>query len=304
MTDDPRSGGLELRHLRYFLALAEEMNYGRAAQRLGIAQPGLSQQIKRLEEIVGATLVDRTQRAVRLTTAGELLVAGATRTLAQAEQSLVAARRAGRGELGRLSIGYVASAAYVGVLTSMIYGFRQTHPDAELHIAEMEMRPQLAAIEDGRLDICFIRPPVDIPLGITTLSILHEPVLLAIPADHPLAPLPEIPLDRLGSEVFILPHHPPGVSFHHHTFVACRQAGFFPRTGPEGRDFMTIASMVAVGLGVALVPQSLRCIELPGVLYKPIAGMAVTAELAIAFRRTEPSAVARAFVQFARRFVA
>ena len=300
----PAPGPLELRHLRYFMALAEELNYGRAAQRLGIAQPGLSQQIKRLEEIVGALLIDRTQRAVRLTTAGELFLAGATRTMRQVEQAVLAAQRAERGELGRLTVGYVGSAAYVGALSAMISAFRADHPDIELEIAEMEMRAQLAAIDEGRLDICYIRPPVEIPVGITTLSILQEEILLAIPATHPLAALPEVPLERFAGETFITPHHPPEVSFHHHTLAACREAGFFPRTGPQGREFVTVATMVAVGLGVALVPQSLRCIELPGVRYKRVRNLAVTAELAIAYRRTEPSTVARAFVRHARRFIA
>lgn len=299
----PAPGSLELRHLRYFIALAEELNYGRAAQKLRIAQPGLSQQIRRLEEIVGAVLVDRTQRAVRLTTAGELFLAGAERTLRQAEQAVLAAQRAERGELGRLTVGYVASAAYVGVLTTMVSRFRETHPDVELVISEMEMRAQLAAIDEGRLDICYIRPPVAIPVGITTLSLMQEEILLAIPASHPLAAAAAVPLAAFADEVFITPHHPPDVSFHHHTLTACRHAGFFPRTGPQGREFMTVATMVAVGLGVALVPQSLRCIEMPGVRYKPVRDLGVTAELAIAYRRTEPSTAARAFIRHARRFI-
>lgn len=300
----PAPGSLELRHLRYFIALAEELNYGRAARKLRIAQPGLSQQIKRLEEIVGAVLVDRSQRAVGLTTAGKLFLAGAGRTMRQVEQAVQSAQRAERGQLGRLTVGYVGSAAYVGVLTSMVSRFREKHPDIELEISEMEMRAQLVAIDEGRLDICYIRPPTPIPVGITTLPILQEEILLAIPSSHPLAEMPDVPLDRFANDTFITPHHPPDVSFHHHTLTACRQAGFFPRTGPQGREFMTVASMVAVGLGVALVPQSLRCIEMPGVRYKRVRDLAVTAELAIAYRRTEPSTVARAFIRHARRFIA
>ena len=299
----PAPGSLELRHLRYFIALAEELNYGRAARKLRIAQPGLSQQIKRLEEILGAVLVDRTQRAVRLTTAGELFLSGALRAVRQVEQSVQAAQRGERGELGRLTVGYVGSAAYVGVLTSMVSRFRDTHPDVELEISEMEMRAQLVALDEGRLDICYIRPPAPIPVGITTLPILQEEILLAIPASHPLADLPDVPLEHFAGETFITPHHSPDVSFHHHTLTACRHAGFFPRTGPQGREFVTVASMVAVGLGVALVPQSLRCIEMPGVRYKRVRNLAVTAELAIAYRRSEPSTAARAFIQHARRFI-
>lgn len=297
----PSSSTLELRHLRYFLATAEELNYGRAAERLRIAQPGLSQQIKNLEEIVGTPLFDRTRRSVQLTLAGELFEQEARKAIAQAEMALLAARRAGRGEVGRIAIGYVGSAAYTGVLTTMVGEFRAAYPEVELQITEMEMQQQLEQISEGKLDICFIRPPVPMPLGITHVTVLLEEIILALPSSHPLTEVDSVPLARLSGEIFITPRHPPDVSFHKHTTLACQAAGFFPRLGPQGRDFVTIASMVAVGLGVALVPQSLRSIQVPGLRYKPIAGEPILAELAVAFRRSEPSPVARAFAQHARR---
>lgn len=297
----PTRARLELRHLRYFLAVAEELNYGRAAERLKIAQPGLSQQIRSLEAIVGAALFDRSRRAVQLTLAGQLLAVEARKTLAQAELALVAAQRAGRGEIGRIAIGYTASAAYTGVLTAVVGSFRAQHPEVELQITEMEMQRQLDAIAEDRLDVGFIRPPVPLPLGIASLPLLQEAVLLALPEPHPLAASGEaVPLAELAGEVFITPRHAPATSFHHHTLAAAQAAGFVPRTGPQGRDFVTIASMVAVGLGVALVPQSLRCIQLPGIAYRPLAGPPIAAELALAHRRSEPSPVARSFVRHAR----
>ena len=298
----PSRSTLELRHLRYFVAVAEELNYGRAAERLGIAQPGLSQQIAALEEIAGARLLDRSRRGVSLTLAGEALLHDARRILAQAEAALVTAGRAGRGELGRIAIGYVGSAAYTGALTAVLGGFREQHPEAELQITEMEMQQQLRAMAEDKLDIAFIRPPVELPLGIASFPLLQEPVALALPARHPAGADAAVPLSALSRETFITPRHGPGVSFHEHTMRACLAAGFTPRMGPQGQDFMTIVSMVALGLGVALVPQSVNCVALPGIVFRAIAGADIRSELAIAHRRTEPSPAVRNFVQFARGF--
>jgi DNA-binding transcriptional LysR family regulator len=297
----PSSATLELRHLRYFLATADELNYGRAAERLRIAQPGLSQQIMNLEEIVGTPLFDRTRRSVKLTLAGELFVEEARKAVQQTEAALLVARRAGRGEVGRIAIGYVSSAAYTGALTTMVGQYRQAYPEVELDITEMEMMQQLDQLDQGKLDIGFIRPPVPLPLGIVATPILFEEIMLALPESHALAQHESVPLSALNGDIFITPRHPAGVSFHEHTTSACRAAGFFPRLGPQGRDFVTIASMVAVGLGVALVPQSLKSIQVPGLRYRPVAGEPVLAELAVAYRRNEPSPAARAFAAHARR---
>jgi DNA-binding transcriptional LysR family regulator len=293
---------LELRHLRYFLAVAEELNFGRAAERLGIAQPGLSQQVRALEAIIGTKLLDRSRRAVRLTPAGDLLARRARDTLAGTEAALRAIRRAGRGELGRLAVGYVASAAYTGVLTAILGQFRQICPSVELDIAAMTMQQQLEAIAADRLDVCFIRPPVGLPMGVTSFPVLQEPIAIALPAQHPQAGEDVVRLAALAAETFITPEHAPGVSFHRHTVAACQAAGFHPRLGPQGRDFVTVVSLVAVGLGVALVPQSVRCIGLPGIVYRALDQDGITAELAVAHRRTEGSAVARRFIRHAQRF--
>ena len=202
-----------------------------------------------------------------------------------------------------MAIGYTGSAAYTGALTTMIAGFRQAYPEAEIEIAEMEMQQQLDSMSEGRLDIGFIRPPVNLPVGVTTVRIMMEEILLAMPTGHRLARLTRVPLAGLKGETFITPRHAPNISFHKYTTDACHAAGFVPKFGPQGRDFVTIASMVAVGLGVALVPQSLKIIQLPGVCYKPIAESKVRAELAVAFRRNEPSPVARAFARYVRSVV-
>jgi len=298
----PSAGNLELRHLRYFLAIADEMNFGQAAERLDIAQPGLSQQIKVLEQILDVTLFDRSRRRLRMTLAGEMFEAEARRIMAQVERAIQTAQRAGRGEVGRLAIGYVGSAAYTGMLTNMVGEFRSKHPHVDLDISEIEMLRQLEAIAEGRLDIGFIRPPVPLPEGVSSLRVMTEDLWIALPGLHKQAGKETVSLRDLSEETFITPQHPPQVSFHAHTVKACMSAGFEPRLGAQGRDFMTIASMVSVDLGVALVPQSLHCIQLPNVVYRPLVEPLPKAELSVAFRRGDGSIAVRNFIALARKF--
>ena len=288
---------LELRHMRYFLAVAEELNFGRAAERLGIAQPNLSQQIKALEEIVGAMLFDRTQRSVQLTAAGEYFLEEARATLAHAGSALVKAQRAGRGQIGQIAVGYTGSATYTGVLISIISAFREDYPNVEIDLYELEMQEQLKRISLGTLDIGFVRPPVNLPMGVGTSLIMREMIVLALPERHPLAARKAVPLQALSKENFLTPRHATTVSFAKHTIEACRAAGFSPVLGRQAADFVTIISMVAIGFGVAFVPQSCQeALHLPGVCYRPVKGKQIRADLSLASRRSEPSPVVRAFL--------
>lgn len=297
----PRTGNLELRHLRYFLAVAEAMNFGQAAERLNIAQPGLSQQIKILEQILGVTLFDRSRRRLRMTLAGEMFLPEVRQIMAQVERAAQTAQRAGRGEIGRLAIGYVGSAAYTGMLTRLVGSFRESRPQVNLEIAEVEMLRQLELIAQGVLDVGFIRPPVPLPEGVASVPVLQEGLVIALPRTHPQAQRTLVAFGDLREETFITPQHPHLVSFNAHTVHAGRAAGFEPHFGPHGRDFMTIVSMVSVDLGVALVPQSVQCIQLPNVVYRPLTDRSLRGELAVAFRRGEPSNAARHFIALARR---
>ncbi|WP_454851984.1 LysR family transcriptional regulator [Rhizobium binxianense] len=296
-----RSAAFELRHLRYFVALAEEQNFERAAGRLGIAQPGLSQQILRLEAILGVSLLDRSRRLVRLTTPGKVFFEEAKKILSQSDAALKAVTRIGRGETGRISIGYVASAAYSGALVGSISTFRSAHPDVELQLVEMEMRQQLDHILEGTLDFGYIRSPAAISPGIAATVILREPMVAALPETHALACARTVDLAALSAETFITPHQPPDVGFHSNTIAACREAGFQPAINALGQDFTTIASMVALGLGVAIVPKSLDCLRLPGTCYVAISDTRITSDLAVAHRKTEPSPAVRAFIAHCRR---
>ncbi|MGF6178837.1 LysR family transcriptional regulator [Ensifer sp. 4252] len=296
-----QAANFELRHLRYFVALAEEQNFERAAARLGIAQPGLSQQMLKLEAITGASLLDRSRRSVRLTLAGQIFLEEAYKILTQCEAASAAVTRAARGESGRISVGYVASAAYTGVLIETLARFRESHPGVELNLIEIEMRLQLQKIAEGTLDFGFIRPPAAIPNGIVTTLMLQERFVVALPHSHRLADLPTVDLALLRDEVFITPRQPADVGFHRNTLVACQEAGFKPNIDSRGRDFTTIASMVAVGLGVALVPQSLECVRLPNIVYVPVSGCSIRSELAAAYRKVEPSPATRTFIAHCRR---
>lgn len=301
MTQRSRANNLELRHLRYFLAVAEAMNFGQAADRLNIAQPGLSQQIKMLEQIIGVILFDRSRRQLRMTLAGELFLAEVQKVFTQVDHAVQTAQRAGRGEIGRLAIGYVGSAAYTGALTRLVGTFRETHPFINLDIAELEMLRQIDAIAKGVLDVGFIRPPVPLPDGVACVTVMREELLIVLPLTHPRAKQSVVSFVDLEKETFITPQHPHLVSFNAHTIEAGREAGFEPLIGPQGRDFMTIASMVSVGLGVALVPQSVQCIQLPNVVYRPLSGTTPMAELAVAYRRGDSSAAVRHFISLSRK---
>ncbi|MCO5734226.1 LysR family transcriptional regulator [Rhizobium sp. SSA_523] len=295
-----KAPGLEIRHLRYFVVLVEERNFARAAARLGIAQPGLSQQIMNLETILGVSLLDRSRRAVKLTVPGQLLYEEAGKIISQMESTVSALTRVGRGESGRISVGYVASAAYAGVLLQTLSSFRKNYPEVELQLLEVEMRQQLQSLEEGRLDVGYIRPPAPLPGGIALHSILREPLVIALPAHHPQAYQAGLDLADLKSLTFITPRQPPDVGFHSNTIRACEEAGFQPSVSAVGRDFTTIVSMVALGIGVAVVPQSLRCLQLPGVRYVALSSTTTTSDLAVAHRRAETSPVVRAFLAHLR----
>jgi DNA-binding transcriptional LysR family regulator len=281
--------------------LVEEKNFERAAARLGIAQPGLSQQILALESVVGISLLDRRRRSVHLTASGLLLFEDAQKILAQADATIMALHRAGRGQTGRISIGYVASAAYSGLFTKSLASFRAAYPEVELQLVEMEMRQQLSKISEGELDFGYIRPPAPIPEGLTTAIILKEPLVVVLSENHPLAHRSQIDLLDLSEATFITPRQPPETGFHSNTIEACEEAGFSPSISAVGRDFTTIASMVAVGLGLALVPASMRCLQLPGVRYVSLAESRTTSNLAVAYRRAETSATVRAFISLIAR---
>ena len=294
---------MELRQLRYLQVLAEELHFGRAAQRLGIAQPALTQQIQTLERDLGAKLFQRTKRSVHLTVAGRLTLEQAIRTLEQAERTAIVARKAGRGEQGSVEIGYVGSAAFSGILSEITFDYRKTSPDIELHLHELDISQQVDDVYNGRIDIGFIRPPVrQWPDGVTSLILSREPIIIALPKGHPLSRRRAVPISALAHESFITTFFEEGVGFHAQVAAMCRAAGLTPRITQRGRQFAAITSLVGAGLGVAFVPDTLRNLRVPNVIYKPLEGAKGMTDLALIFRRSEQAPAVVSFIAKARQF--
>ncbi|MBO1074355.1 LysR family transcriptional regulator [Roseomonas sp. 1311] len=293
---------MELRHLRAFLAVAETLHFSRAAERLGISPPALTEQVQGLEVLLGVRLFRRTKRSVALTDAGQLFLRDAGPALEQVERAERTGRLAGRAELGIVNVGFAASAAFSGLLGASVAAWRQAQPQVELRLQELESIPQLEALGEGRLDIGFIRPPPVLPDGVATLVLLREPLWLALPQQHPLSAQTAIRVEELADEPFVTPDAEMSTGFYHHTLSLGRRAGFTPRLVHHGRDLVAVAALVALGIGVALVPDSLReSLRLPGLTYRPLAGEPLHAELAAAFRRNEAAPATRAFIRQLRR---
>ncbi len=287
---------MELRHLRYFIAVAEELHFRRAAARLHIAQPPLSIQIRELERELGVTLLARTHRRVDLTEAGRVFLDGARRTLTQLDAAISDAQRAERGQTGRLNIGFVSSSSYE-LLPRLLVAFRAIYPDVALHLQAATTNEQLAALDERRLDLGILRLPVnDGRLAWQVLA--EEPLVTVLPVSHPLALLERTPLASLAQESFILYPRVDNPAIHDAIIACCHMAGFSPRITQETGDMQAITALVASGLGVALVIASPGLPALPGVTLRPLAGRDIpTWRIALAWRREpDPAPAVRAFV--------
>jgi DNA-binding transcriptional LysR family regulator len=285
---------MELRHLRYFVTVAELLHFGRAAERLNIAQPPLSQQIKQLENELGVTLFVRANRTVRLTSAGTVFLREAQRILAHAGHAAEAARQADRGELGRLVVGFISSATYT-VFTDILRGFHANFPGVEVILDESTTEQQLRALADGQIDLGFLRPPIS-DRSFASLTVVHEPIIAVVPDFHALARRGEIRLRELSGEAFIsLPRRMiPG--YFDQIVAACQQSGFTPRVSHEALQIQTIVNLVAAGMGVALVPASLRKAQRKGVRYLELTGSPLWADIEAVWRKDNASAPLRAFI--------
>ncbi|MGH9552255.1 MAG: LysR substrate-binding domain-containing protein, partial [Terriglobales bacterium] len=258
---------VELRHLRYFVVLAEELHFSRAAQRLHIAQPGLTQQIKALEEELGVTLLDRNRRRVELTEAGTTLLDEGRRLLAQVDRAVSLTRRAGTGEIGRLTIGAAESAVF-DILPSLLREYRKRYPLVDLQVREMPSPAQTAALRSAEIDVGFVRTPVDTE-GLIAMTIRAESVGIFVPEAHPLSSSSEIRLEAMFEDPLVI--HPgfPRPSWADFCIGLCRTAGFEPIIGQEANESAAAVCFVAAGLGFTLVPESLVTLTRPGVVYRP-----------------------------------
>jgi len=279
---------MELRHLRYALAIAEERHFTRAAKALGISQPPLSQQIKILEDELGVRLFHRLTRGVELTEAGRAFMPLAQASVTAAEQAASAARRAARGELGGLTIGFTSSASFNPLVPGIIGRFRETFPGLAIALVEQTTTRLLQSLADNTLDIAFLRPALGETDELVTRRLPDEALWIALPARHRLAGQESLELLDLAGEPFILYPRANGRLLYDSIIAACRNAGFSPRIAQEAPQMASTVNLVAAGVGVALVPESMCRLHAQGVTYARIAGDGPKAQLAVAHRREGP----------------
>ncbi|MEJ3612127.1 LysR substrate-binding domain-containing protein [Pseudomonas sp. KBN06P05117] len=293
---------MELRHLRYFIAVAEELHFGRAAERLGISQPPLSQQIQALEEEIGARLFERTNRRVELTDAGRLFLDESRQVLAQVDKAVLLARRAHLGELGELKIGFTSSAPFTSTIPSSIHAFRKAYPDVHLDLQEMSSRQVLKALLEERLQVGVIRP-LALPDAVHWVELFREPLVAVLRADHPLAAGSEdgLAIAALAEEPFVFFPRSYGTGLYDQVIALTRQAGFSPRIAQEASEAMTIIGLVSAGLGVSILPASFRRTRVDGVVYRTLSDPEATTAVWLVRRQNEGSPLALSFIDLVTR---
>jgi DNA-binding transcriptional LysR family regulator len=288
---------MELRHLRYFVAVAEELHFGRAAERLRIAQPPLSRQIRDLEREIGSPLFERVPRGVELTPAGRAFLPEARLTLAQAERAQRSAQRAALGETGRLRVGFVEAATHSGILPDVLSFFRAHLPSVGLSLFELDALRQAEAFQDGRIDVGLLHsPPLDAARWLRVEPIYREPVIVAVSRLHPLAKRARLTLAALAAESFVSFPRVVAPEMYDEIIARCRAAGFSPRIVQEAAGWHTLASLVSAGVGIGFVPRSIAEFQQAGVVFRPVRGLAVEMSLAAVWKRSERSPVRERFV--------
>lgn len=292
---------MELRHLRAFAAVAEELHFGRAAARLHMAQPPLSQQVKQLEQDLGVLLLQRTTRQVRLTNAGAVFLEHARRVLAEADRARESVLLAEQGERGQIRVGLTGVTTW-RLLPRMTRSYRQRYP-----LVRLELHPavfsgaQLSALVDGSIDVGFLRAPV--PSTLASRILFDEPLVAVLPEEHPLAGSPSVALADLAGENFVSYPARQGSSLRDTALQACASVGFAPRIAQEAPDTYTVVALVGAAVGVALLPASAERLQLEGVVFRPVTGADVAVPIALAWRRDDPSPVLAGFLDVAARIL-
>ena len=287
---------IEFRHLRYFLAVAETLHFSKAAQMLGIAQPPLSQQIKRLEQLVGHRLFDRTTRGVKLTLAGQLLAERARSTIEKVQDDLTQVRRLGRGEEGTLRVGFSGSVMFTD-LPAAIESYRRRYPKVELRLSELNTAAQISALRVGTLDLAFLRDG-DATEGIEISTVFEERYVAVLPVAHKLAAKRSLRVRDLRSEPFILFARRMGPLAFDRTIACCERDGFRPNIVQDAPQWPTLVRLVAAGLGVSLAPACVATVAIPGAIYREVRGTCgTTVDLGIKAGST--MTLARNFIEIA-----
>ncbi|WP_374438511.1 LysR family transcriptional regulator [Inhella sp.] len=285
---------LEFRHLRCFAALAEELHFGRAAQRLAISQPPLSVAIQQLEALVGARLFERDSKGVRLTPAGSAFRASATALLERAEAACALAREVQAGERGRLRLGFVGSTLQHG-LADWLQAFAKAHPRVEVVVVELNSQDQIEALLKEELDLGLVHTD-RLPPALACQPLYREPFMACLPASHPAARRRQVALESLADQPFILFSRKGSPDYHARIVDICRQHGFYPRLQHEGRHWLSVVSLVAQGLGVSIVPAAFARAGIQGAVFKPLAEELEPSAVFAAWRREGDGALRERFL--------
>jgi DNA-binding transcriptional LysR family regulator len=285
---------MEFRHLRYFLALSEELHFGRAASRLSISQPPLSLNIRQLEESVGARLFHRNSKEVRLTAAGRAFVPAARALLEQAGEAARHAREVEQGFEGRIRLGLVSSMLYRG-LPRMLQAFHTRHPHTQVVLREMASQEQVIELAHGQLDAGFVHTQ-RVPQEMSRFLFATEPFLCCLPQDHSLAKVRRLALARLQGEPFVMFSRAASPDYYERVMAICSEAGFYPDVRHEVRHWLSVVSLVAQGLGVALVPAALKGSAIPGAAFVPLADSSAQSEVFCIWRTADDGAALQAFL--------
>jgi DNA-binding transcriptional LysR family regulator len=291
---------MELRHLKYFVAVAEELNFARAARRVHIAQPSLTKQIQQLEQELGFPLLYRTKKKVELLDTGYVLLDEAQRLLRQAENAIQSARRTHTGESGRLTIGFSSSAA-PDVLPRILQRYHALYPKVVVDLLEIVNFKNAESLLDSAMSVALARSPTFLSRELFCFeTIQHERFVVALPDSHRLAKQKSVRIESLASEPLIVPPLQPGWGYADSIFQTFRDYGIVPLIAEEATGALPVVTLVAGGFGVALVPASLGNFSLPGVTYRPIKGPCRTSDLTLVWRRDSRASTVRAFLEVVR----
>jgi DNA-binding transcriptional LysR family regulator len=293
---------MDFREFRYFVATAEELHFARAAERLGLTQPALSQRIKALESEVGARLFNRSKRRVELTEAGKAFLHEARAALAMAERAVGVAQEIERGQAGTIKVGYVGTVMFESRFPELLKAYRKRHPQVQLALHERSALEQIKGVKDREIDLAIVRGPLpaELPEGLDHFFLSSQRLVAVLPNEHALAAADSLSLAALAHDDFLAFLDPEGVGLGHALVELCRGAGFEPHITQRVSQVATLISLVAAGLGVSLMPESVSHLRLPGVRYVRLVDSKTRSRLFVVHRRFERSAAVREFLHEVR----
>jgi DNA-binding transcriptional LysR family regulator len=295
---------MELRHLRYFIAVADELSFSRAAEKLHIAQPPLSQQIQALETELGVQLFDHKTRPLQITPAGQAFLEEAKTTLVALEQAVHRTQSIHQGQSGYLTVGFTSSIAN-GVLPNILRTFRQQYPEIKLILREANSAEQVQKLRDKQADIVFVYQNLSLleAHDLAVLPLLQEELVVVLPQKHPLATRSIMAVADLADEEFIMPLHQLVSGLSDQIYSLCTQAGFVPKVAQEAVFTITILGLVAGEMGISMLPTSVQNLQRTGVVYRPIQEQSTTNQLVAVWRSEDSSTIVRQFIDVTKNIV-